>query len=83
MNKKGNIGISIIVAIMIFMVGTVTVNILKPEIDNARAADALDCSNISISDGTKLTCLAVDATVPYFIVVVLAAAGGMITARLT
>lgn len=81
MNNKGQLGISIIVAIMIFIVGMITINILKPEITTARASTALDCGNISISDGTKLTCLMVDFTIPYFFIVILAAAGGLIVSK--
>lgn len=84
MNNKGQMGIAIITALMIFMVGVLVINILKPEIDNARSSSVgLDCTNSSgISDGTKLTCLAVDFVVPYFILIILSAAGGLITERL-
>ena len=63
-------------------------NIIKPDIDLARggvnassvSGTGLDCSNVSaISDGTKLTCLAVDWAVPYYIMLIFAAAGGFIT----
>ena len=73
MNKRGQMGIAIIIAIMIFLSGMVVINILKPDITLARnVATGLDCSNASaISDGTKLTCLAVDLTIPYFIIIIL------------
>lgn len=83
MNKRGQtLGISIIVAITIFLVGMVVVNILTPEVTSARSATGLDCSNSDISDGTKLTCLVVDLAIPYFFVIVISLAGGWITSRL-
>ena len=82
MNNKGQIGIAVVSALMIFMVGMLVVNILKPEITTARSATGLDCGNASgISDGTKLTCLAVDFVVPYFILIILSASGGVIMSR--
>ena|SRR3990167_8883984 len=47
----------------------------------------LDCGpsaspNLNVSDGTKLTCLATDAAVPYFILAIIATAGGVIIGRL-
>ena len=80
-NKKGQtMGIAVIVAIFLFIVGIIMVNFLKDDITTARIG--LDCSNSAISDATKLTCLAVDVVVPYFIVTLIAAAGGIITARM-
>jgi NADH:ubiquinone oxidoreductase subunit 3 (subunit A) len=83
MNKKGQttLGISIIVAITLFIVGMVAVNYLQPEVTRARSVTGLDCTNSSISDGAKVTCLAVDIVVPYFMVLIISVAGGLITAR--
>lgn len=82
-NKRGQtLGVAIIISIFIFIVGMLTINIIKPEVTVARSPEVLDCSNASITDGNKLTCLAVDVVVPYFIILVLAIAGGIITARL-
>jgi len=83
MNNKGQMGISVIIAIMIFLSGMVVINILKPEITLVRSTTTgLNCSNAdSISDGTKLTCLAVDLVIPYFIIIILSAAGGVITSK--
>jgi len=82
-NKRGQtLGVAIIISIFIFIVGMLTINIIKPEVTVARSPAVLDCANSSITDGNKLTCLAVDVVVPYFIILVLAIAGGIITARL-
>ena len=81
MNKKGSWGLAIISAIMIFLIGMVVVNLLKPDITTFRLA--MDCATPSaISDGTKLTCLMGDLTIPYFIIVVFSIAGGAIMSRL-
>ena len=85
--KAQTMGIAIVIAITIFIVGMLCVNFIKPEITRARGADYLDCENTAafpegISDGTKLTCLAVDVVVPYFIVIIFSVAGGLITARM-
>lgn len=69
---------------MIFLSGIIVINILKPDITLARnTTTGLNCSNATaISDGTKLTCLVVDLTIPYFIIIILSAAGGVITNKL-
>lgn len=83
MNKKGqaNLGIAIIVGFMIFLVGIPIINILKPDVDIARGSTALDCTNTSITDGNRLACLAVDLTIPYFMLLIMSAAGGVIVSR--
>jgi hypothetical protein len=83
MNNKSQasgMGISVVIAIIIFMAGMLTINIVKPSVTDARTD--LSCSSASISDGTKLTCLIIDVVVPYFMIIVLSAAGGLITYRL-
>ena len=81
MNNRGQtLFISIMVAMMIFAVGVIAINFITPEIDTARTS--LDCSNASISDGSKVSCLLTDITIPYFIVMVISLAGGFITERL-
>ena len=89
-DKRGqSLGIAIIVAITLFMVGLVSINFLMPEVTTARNSDNLDCSNSTannltskgISDSTKLTCLAVDLAIPYFILLIIASAGGFIVSR--
>lgn len=83
MNNKGQVGIAIVSAIVIFIVGMLVINIIKPEITIARSNTGLDCANVTnISDGTKLTCLAVDFTIPYFIIIILAASGGFLLSKI-
>lgn len=83
MNNKGQAGMAVIVAIMIFIVGMSAVNLLKPEVTSLRAADSLDCADTGgISDGNKLLCLAIDATIPWVIITIFAVAGGIIFTRI-
>ena len=79
--RAQSMGIAVVIAITLFIIGMTVVNILKPEVTSARASTGLNCTG-NISDGTKLTCLAVDLVIPYFIVIIISAAGGLITARL-
>ena len=79
MNKKAEAGLAIVAAIMIFIVGMVSINLLKDDITIVRGATGMNCTNVAaISDGTKLACLAVDATIPIAILAVFAVAGGLI-----
>ncbi len=81
MNKRGQAGLSIMVAIMILIVGMSAINLLKPEVTTLRTSAGLDCSNSSISDGNRMTCLVVDATIPWVIITIFSVVGGLIFAR--
>ncbi|HEC39996.1 hypothetical protein LCGC14_0509450 [marine sediment metagenome] len=82
MNRKGQGGIFVIIAIMIFIIGMVSVNLIKPDVTTLRSATGLNCVNASaISDGTKLTCLAVDITIPWIIVSIFAVTGSLIITK--
>lgn len=82
MNAKGQTTmLSVWFAIFIFLFGIVFINFLSLDVDTARTA--LSCSSAStISDGTKLTCLVVDIVLPYWILLILSVAGGLILDRL-
>lgn len=76
------LGFSAVVAIVLFIMGMTLFNFIAPQVDIARNTDNLDCTNPIISDATKLTCLGVDIVVPYYIILIFSAAGGVITYRL-
>lgn len=82
MNNRGqSLGLAILSAIFVLIVGFTAVNFLMPEITDFRTN--LNCSSAStISDGAKVLCLIADATIPYFIVIVLSMAIGGITYQL-
>jgi len=77
MNKKGAIFLGCIVALMIFLAGTLFIEHFKSDITTARTD--LSCSNpTTISDGTKVLCLMMDGLVPYYILVFLSLVGGFV-----
>ena len=73
--------LGIMLAIFFFMVAFIFIAPLSDVIDETRQTSELDCSNSTISDGKKATCLMVDIYLPYFIGVVLAISIGVLTAR--
>lgn len=81
MNKKGqSLGLSIMGAILIILVGLMSVNFLMTEVTNARVN--LACSDVdNIEDGNKLLCLVHDLVIPYWIWIIFAIAIGAITSR--
>lgn len=85
MNKKGQlnmIGISLMIAIFLFMIGITQINFIKGIVTDVRGGSQLYCSSTNLSDGQKLTCLLVDLVIPLFIITIFSATGGIITAKL-
>ena len=81
-NKRGQtMGIMIISVIFIFIIGLMMINFVKDEVSTARTD--LNCANAGdITDGTKLLCMVVNSTVPYWILLVFSIVIGGITSRL-
>ena len=80
-NKKGQLGISIIVSIVLIIIGFMMINFVKDEVTRARTD--LSCSDAdNISDGVKLTCLIVDVVVIYWIWIIFSLAIGMVISKL-
>lgn len=81
MNRKGQtMMLSILFAVVLFVMGIMVINFIRPEVLTAKVA--MSCSDVAnISDGTKLTCLLIGGVVPYFIVLVLSISGGLILDR--
>lgn len=75
-NKKGGLFMGFIFAFFFFLLGMWMLPFLEDSVTDARVN--LQCANPLVSDGTKLTCLFVDAGVPYFIIVILIFIGGLI-----
>ena len=88
----------IIVALLTFMTGTMMVGFVEDEVTTSQADNytyganivrpGLYCGNVTnpnltVTDGTKLTCLVEEAVNPYFIVLILSAAFGFIVTNLT
>jgi hypothetical protein len=81
-NKRGEFGFAIVTFIVFFLIGMAVVNLIKPDVSYSRSAASLDCANPTISDGNKLTCLAVDLAVPLFIVLILSIGFSILTEKL-
>jgi len=68
-NKRGGVFLGVIFFFIIFISGMMFIEPITDTIDESRVD--LDCSSPdSISDGNKVLCLVVDATLPYFIVLI-------------
>lgn len=80
-NKKGqSTGLAIMGLIFFIIIGLASVNFFFNEIDTARAE--LSCANASnISDGSKLLCLIIDLTLPYWIWIILSVAIGFVLVK--
>ena len=84
MNRKGQTAlIALMVGIMVFMMAMIFIAPISDVISETRNETALDCAQLNgtISDGQKATCLIVDLILPYFIAVIIATAGALISAR--
>ncbi len=82
LNKRGQtMAISVLSAIVIFIIGIMCINFLMPEVSDARVNLSCD-SPATISDGTKFLCLLVDVQVPYFIWLVFSISLGAILVRM-
>jgi len=81
MKQAQSLGLSIMSAIFILIIGFLFLNFLMPEITDFRIE--LNCASPSdITDGTKLLCLVGDIIVPYWIILVFSVVIGLITMRL-
>ena len=82
MNNKGQTAlVGLMVGVFIFMLALSFINPIKDVVTEVRAADQLNCSSTTITDGQKTTCLVVDLILPYFICIILAMAGGALGAK--
>lgn len=79
-NKKGGLYMGITTAIIVFMIGMLVIPFVKDSVTDFRTN--IQCSNTSISDGAKMTCLFGDTVVPYFIILILSLVIGVIVGGL-
>ena len=82
MNNKGQtMGMTIISIIFIVLIGLTTINFFFTPVSDARVS--LNCaSSATISDGTKLLCLVLDVTIPYWVYLIFAIIIAAIAARM-
>jgi len=95
MNNRGqSILMGIIIGLILFISGMVFLNFITPEtwVDGTDSMmKQLGCGTVvngtitdagaDLSDGVKATCLIGEIIVPYFIIIIISAAGGIILAR--
>lgn len=79
MNKKGNIFMGVAITLIVYIFGILFLPFIIDDITNSRTD--LDCTNTDISDGSKLTCLAISGLAPYFIWLVISIALGFLAGR--
>jgi hypothetical protein len=83
MNKKGNsMGLTVVLAIFLFIVMLTTLNFIKPELTTAKSVNGLDCENTGISDFNMLTCLGVDLVLSWYFLLLVSIIGGAIIAAI-
>jgi len=81
-NKKAQAAIAGFgVAVIVFISLVVMIEPMKELIDIARDSSHLDCSNSSISTGTKASCIIIDFWLPYFSMIVLGIAGAYVMGK--
>jgi len=81
MNKNAGIFFGVVMAVMVFMCGVLFIEHISDCVTEFRTD--LNCSSpSSISDGTKLLCLAGGISVPYFIISLLSITAGFIGEKL-
>jgi hypothetical protein len=83
MNRRGQtlVPVGIMVAFMIFIATVVMIEPMKDILGTGRTD--LDCANSSISTGTAMTCIVVDAILPSFIGICFAIGLAFIGARVS
>lgn len=82
-SKRGQVFlVGLMLGIVGFMAAMIFINPLTDVINEARGGDQLDCSNSSISDSQKGTCLIVDITLPAFIGVVVGLSGTYVMSKI-
>lgn len=83
MNNKGQtLALAVLSSFIFLIIGMLTVNFLMHDVSLAR--NNLNCANAAaISDGTKVLCLVMDASVVYWMVIIFSIVIGLVTARFT
>jgi len=81
-SKRGQtLGITIVALIFVFIIGMMTINFLFDEVSTFRVN--LNCADAAaITDGTKLLCLVVDTSIPYWIFLIFSITIGAVVARM-
>jgi hypothetical protein len=76
MNKKANIFTGFLLAFFIFMLSVWMLPFMKDGATDMRTN--LDCTNHSVTDGNKVSCLLADGSIPYIMIILFTFIGGLI-----
>jgi hypothetical protein len=81
-NKHGQvIAYTLMLGTVIIILALALAPVVKEQVDNSRNATNMDCSNASVSNFVKATCVISDISIFYFIGGLVFIAGAVITAR--
>lgn len=83
MNKQGQVmflGIMLCVVVIILALSFAPAN--KAVVDNTMNSSNLDCSNTSIDNYTKATCVATDLISPYYLAIGIGIGGLILAAKI-
>lgn len=81
MNQRGQMFLGLIFAFFVFVMGVLFLPLGKDSVDSVRTG--LNCTNYTnITAGNMVTCLITDASIPYFIWLVVSVSIGFIVGRL-
>ena len=80
-NKRGSVFFGISLAIFIYIAGVLFMPFIMDDVTTFR--DAMDCSGDDISNGTMISCLIGDATIPYLIWFFISLALGLVAGART
>ena len=64
-SKKGNIFLGVTIALLLWISGVIIMPFLLDDTDTFR--NTMECTDSSISNGAKVSCLFSDALIPYYI----------------
>jgi len=79
-NKAQSTGLAIMGLIFFVIIGLISINFFFDEVTTARGE--LNCANADdITDGTKLVCLIVGISIPYWIWIILSVGIGFILVK--
>jgi len=79
--KRGNIFFGVFIALIVYIFGILFLPFVTDDITTSRTD--LDCSNVSISDVSKINCLSIDLVTPYIIWLLISLALGFIAGGLS
>ena len=83
MNRRGQTAfLAIIFGVMVFMAGTFFLGFIQERVLDLIGTTGLNCGSSLNSDGIKGVCLISELVVPYFIIIFVSIASGLVVGRL-